>query len=130
MKNRNSKNIVIKANNTEPIRVIYKKVGQIPKIMVLDNVFKLKKFVVKRNLDIIPYQTVYILCNNKEAMKNMTPNIVFGFKSIKGDFILVNIDVDQREFKSLSAEDITWYASDLINKSFNKKTISKLKRKI
>lgn len=117
---KNSKNgyITIKANNTVPIRVLYKKVGQIPKIMVLDNVFKLKRFIIKRNLDIIPYQTAYIICNKKELMKNMTPNIVFSFNSIKGDFILVNIDEDKREFKSLSAEDITWYASDLINKSF------------
>ena len=59
----------------------------------------------------------------------MTPNIVFSFNSIKGDFILVNIDEDKREFESLSAEDITWYASDLINKSFKKKNIAELKKK-
>lgn len=118
MKNSKNRYIAIKANNTTPIRVLYKKVGQLPKIMVLDNVFKLKKFIVKRNLDIIPYQTAYIICNKKELMKNMTPNIVFSFNSIKGDFILVNIDENKREFESLSAEDITWYASDLINKSF------------
>lgn len=118
MKNSKNRYITIKANNTAPIRVLYKKVGQLPKIMVLDNVFKLKRFIIKRNLDIIPYQTVYIICNKKELMKNMTPNIVFSFNSIKGDFILVNIDEDKREFESLSAEDITWYASDLINKSF------------
>ena len=57
----------------------------------------------------------------KEAMKNMTPNIVFSFKSIKGDFIVVNIDEAEREFESLSAKDVTWYASDLINKSFLKR---------
>lgn len=118
MKNSKNKYIAIKANNTTPIRVLYKKVGQLPKIMVLDNVFKLKRFIIKRNLDIIPYQTAYIICNKKELMKNMTPNIVFSFNSIKGDFILVNIDEDKREFESLSAEDITWYASDLINKGF------------
>lgn len=118
MKNSKNRYIAIKANNTTPIRVLYKKVGQLPKIMVLDNVFKLKRFIIKRNLDIIPYQTAYIICNKKELMKNMTPNRVFSFNSIKGDFILVNIDEDKREFESLSAEDITWYASDLINKSF------------
>ena len=118
MKNSKNRYIAIKANNTAPIRVLYKKVGQLPKIMVLDNVFKLKRFIIKRNLDIIPYQTAYIICNKKELMKNMTPNIVFSFNSIKVDFILVNIDENKREFESLSAEDITWYASDLINKSF------------
>ncbi|MFG6318839.1 MAG: hypothetical protein K1W33_03105 [Clostridia bacterium] len=129
MKNSKNRYIAIKANNTAPIRVLYKKVGQLPKIMVLDNVFKLKRFIIKRNLDIIPYQTAYIICNKKELMKNMTPNIVFSFNSIKGDFILVNIDEDKREFESLSAEDITWYASDLINKSFKKKNIAELKKK-
>ena len=128
MKNSKNRYIAIKANNTAPIRVLYKKVG-LPKIMVLDNVFKLKRFIIKRNLDIIPYQTAYIICNKKELMKNMTPNIVFSFNSIKGDFILVNIDEDKREFESLSAEDITWYASDLINKSFKKKNIAELKKK-
>ena len=129
MKNSKNRYIAIKANNTTPIRVLYKKVGQLPKIMVLDNVFKLKRFIIKRNLDIIPYQTTYIICNKKELMKNMTPNIIFSFNSIKGDFILVNIDEDKREFESLSAEDITWYASDLINKSFKKKNIAELKKK-
>lgn len=129
MKNSKNRYIAIKANNTSPIRILYKKVGQLPKIIVLDNVFKLKRFIVKRNLDIIPYQTAYIICNKKELMKNMTPNIVFSFNSIKGDFILVNIDENKREFESLSAEDITWYASDLINKSFKKKNIAELKKK-
>ena len=121
MKNRSSKSLIIKANNTEPIRVLYKKVGQMPRIVVIPNVFILKRFIIKRKLDIIPYQTTYILCNNKEAMKNMTPNIVFSFKSIKGDFIVVNIDEAEREFESLSAKDVTWYASDLINTSFLKR---------
>ena len=61
MKNSKNRYIAIKANNTAPIRVLYKKVGQLPKIMVLDNVFKLKRFIIKRNLDIIPYQTAYII---------------------------------------------------------------------
>lgn len=126
MKDKKEQYIAIKANNTEPIRVLYKKVGQVPKIMVIDNIFKLKRFIVMRNLDIIPYQTTYIICNNKNLMKNMTPNIVFSFNSIKGDLILVNIDEEKREFKSLSQEDITWYASDLINKSFKNKPIIQL----
>lgn len=129
MKNRNDKYINIKANNTEPIRVLYKKVGEVPKVMIIDNLFKLKRFIVQRNLDIIPYQTAYIICNNKELMKNMTPNIVFSFNSIKGDFILVNIDKNKREFKSLTQEDITWYVSDLMNKSFNNIDIIKISLK-
>lgn len=118
---RNKKSITTKANNTEQIQILYKKVGQLPRIMVINNVFKLKTFIVKRNLDIIPYQTAYIICNNKKLMDNMTPNIVFSFNSIKGDFFLVNIDKTEREFKSLSKNDIAWYANDLINRSFIKR---------
>ena len=121
MKNSRKQYIINKANNSEPIRVLYKKVGQVPKVMIIDNVFKLKKFIVERNLDIIAYQTTYIICNNKKLMNNMTPNIVFSFNSIKGDFILVNIDKNKREFESLTEEDIIWYASDLINKSWRKR---------
>lgn len=33
--------------------------------------------------------------------------------------IIVNIDKKEREFKSLSQEDIIWYSQDLINKSSN-----------
>lgn len=124
MKSSKKQYIINKANNTAPIRVLYKKVGQIPKVMIIDNVFKLKKFIVERNLDIIAYQTTYIICNNKKLINNMTPNIVFGFNSIKGDFILVNIDKDKREFESLTGEDIIWYSSDLINKSFKSKSIT------
>lgn len=121
MKSSKKQYIINKANNSEPIRVLYKKVGQVPQIKIIDNVFKLKKFIVERNLDIIAYQTTYIICNNKKLMNNMTPNIVFSFNSIKGDFILVNIDKNKREFESLTEEDIIWYSSDLINKSWRKR---------
>lgn len=120
---RNKRTITTKANNTEQIRFLYKKFGQLPKVIILDNIFYLKKFVIKEDLDILPYQTSYIICRKQELVKNKMPNIVFSFNSIKGDFFLINIDKKEREFKSLSQADITWYASDLINKSFKKKKV-------
>lgn len=112
-----------KANNTHSVRVLYKKSGQVPTVKIIDNVFKLKKAIVKKNLDIIPYETVYIVCTNKKKQdKNISPNIVLDFYNIKGDLILVDIDKNNREFKGLSQEDIIWYSQDLINKSFNNNT--------
>lgn len=119
---KNSKDITIieKSKNNSPIRILYKKTGRIPEVKIIGNVLKLKKAVIKKRLDIIPYETVYIICNNKKNQdKTKSPNIVLDFYSITGDLILVDIDKNKREFKGLSQEDVIWYAQDLINKSFN-----------
>lgn len=116
-KNNLDKYLETKAKNTNSIRVLYKKSSQIPEVRIIDNVYKLKKAIIKRNLDIIPYKNLYIICNNKNLRETMPYNIILSFKNIKGDLILVDIDKTKREFKSLSQEDIIWYSQDLINKS-------------
>ena len=113
-----------------PIRVLYKKVGQVPEVKIINNVSKLKKSIIKNNLDIIPYQTVYIICYNKKSMEYMKPNIFLSLKRIAGDFILIDIDKKKHEFKSLTQENIIWYTKDLINKApintFKKVNIPKI----
>lgn len=47
----------------------------------------------------------------------MFPNIFLPLKRILEDLIVVNIDKKEREFKSLSQEDIIWYSKDINNKS-------------
>ena len=110
-------NIPSKAKNNSLIRVLYKKQGQAPEVKIINNVFKLKKAIVKRNLDIIPYEKLYIICNSKKSMLGRKSNIILTFNSVYGDMILVNIDKKEREFKGLSQEDIIWYSQDLIKKS-------------
>lgn len=100
-----------------PIRVLYKKVGQVPEVKIINNVSKLKKSIIKNNLDIIPYETVYIICHNKKSMEYMKSNIFLSLKRIAGDFILIDIDKKKHEFKSLTQENIIWYTKDLINKA-------------
>ena len=114
-------NITSKAKNSTAIRVLYKNVGQVPMVKIVNNVFKLKKAVINKKLAIIPYQNVFIICNNKKEMKKLPLNVVFGFTHIAGDFIVIETDTKKREFKSISYENITWFTSDLINKSFNYK---------
>ena len=129
MKNKNNlKYLEAKANNTNSIRVLYKKSGQAPEVRIIDNIFKLKKAIIKRNLDIIPYKNLYIICNNENLRKYMPSNIVLTFKNIKGDLILVDIDKNKREFKSLSQEDIIWYSQDLITKSPNNTSSTSVKK--
>lgn len=108
-----------KAKNNTPIRVIHKKAGQLPTVKIIPNIFTLKKAIVKRELDIIPYESLYIICNSKPLINCMQPNIALPFRSINGDLILVDIDKKEREFKGISQEDIIWYLKDLINKSYN-----------
>ena len=127
IKNTKENKILEKSKNNFPIRVLYKKTGQAPEVKIINNVLKLKKAIIKRKLYIIPYQTVYIICNNKKAVSNKTPNIILTFNSIYGDLILVDINKQKKEFQSLSQEDIMFYSQDLINKSSitnNLKTIT------
>ena len=104
------------SNDNVPIRVLYKKVGQVPKVKIISNATKLKQAIVKQNLKIIPYENLYIICKNPKQIPNMRTNIVLTFCSIYGDFILIDIDRKKREFKSLEQEDIAWFTTDLMNK--------------
>ncbi|MCX4303846.1 MAG: hypothetical protein OSJ66_07570 [Clostridia bacterium] len=118
-KKKYSKTFIDKSKNNTPIRVLYKKTGQPPETRIIDNVFKLKKAIVKKNLTIIPYENLYIICNNIKFIQNEKANIILTFSSIYGDLILVDIDKKSREFKGLSQEDIIWYSQDLLNKTCN-----------
>lgn len=104
---------------TNNIRVLYKKTNKPPEVKIINNVSKLKKAIIKKNLIIIPYESTFIICNDIDFIKNINPNIVLSLRSIYGDMLLINIDRDNRKFKSLSQDDIIWYTEDLINKSYN-----------
>ena len=56
------------SNTKVPIRVLYKKVGQIPEVKIISDVYKLKKAIVQRNLDIISYEKLFIVCHNKRRI--------------------------------------------------------------
>ena len=116
MMNKKDNKIYAKSKNTNSIRVLYKKVGKDPEIKIIPNVFILKKAIVKKQLNIIPYEGAYIICNNNSFNDFMRANIILPLRTIKGDFIIINIDKNERELKSLSQEDIIWFTQNLINK--------------
>lgn len=111
--------LISKSQNKNSIRVLYKEVGKKPEVRIINNIQKLKKEIINKSLIIIPYESAFIICNNQELMKYMPLNIALVLGSVSGDFILVNIDKREREFKSLSQEDIIWYSQSLNNSSFN-----------
>lgn len=118
MKNKKCLNsdITIKTRNSFPIRVIYKKVGQAPEVKIINNVYKLKKAIVQRNLDIIPYEKLFIICHKEKIFDKNFINIYLPLGKVLGDLIVVDIDRKKREFKSLTQEDIIWCTKDLLNK--------------
>ena len=117
MTNKKDNKIYAKSKNTNSIRVLYKKVGKAPEIKIIPNVFILKKAIVKKQLNIIPYEGAYIICNNNSFNDFMRANIILPLRTIRGDFIIINIDKSEREFKSLSQENLLWFTKDLINKT-------------
>ncbi len=122
--------IQAKARNRNAIRVLYKKVGQLPEVKIINNVYRLKKTIVNKNLEIVPYQNVYIICHNKKHMKTMNKNIILDFSHVAGDFLVVEIDRKKREFQSISQENIIWFTEDLMNKTpIAKDTKSKIDMK-
>ena len=113
------KQLLEKARNVGLLRVIYKKPNQEPEVKIIDNLFRLKKAIVEYDLEILPFQNVYIICHNKEQRKGMEQNILLDFCSIAGDIILVQIDKRTREFKSLTQENILWFTEVLNRRSPN-----------
>ncbi len=123
LKNRKQKNkqkdtkLLEKARSKNKLRVIYKAPGKDPEVRIIPNVFILKKAVINRQLDIIPYQNVFIVFNKQKEMQKEPINIILDMCNIKGELIIVQIDKKKREFESLSQENIIWFTEDLINKS-------------
>ena len=113
----NNVRLLEKAKNKNKLRVIYKAPGKDPEVRIIPNVFILKKAVINRQLEIIPYQNVFIIFNKQKEMQKEPINIILDMCNIKGELIIVQIDKKKREFESLSQENIIWFTEDLINKS-------------
>lgn len=111
--------LISKSQNKNSIRVLYKEIKKDPKVKIINNVQNLKKEIINKKLNIIPYESAFIICNNNELMKDMSLNIALILGNVSGDFILVNINKKTREFESLSQDDIIWYSQSLNNNSFN-----------
>lgn len=110
-----------KAKRKDSIRVLYKQTGKNPRVRIIPNVQILKRAIINREFNIIPYQNVFLICNNQDYIKTTPINVVFDFFHISGDLLVVQIDKKTREFKSLSQEDIIWFTNDLNYRSYNTK---------
>ena len=73
---KNKNKLSLKSDNVTktPIRILYKKVGQAPEVKIIDDVHRLKETIAKKNLDIIPYEKIFIICHNKKSSSNVNVN--------------------------------------------------------
>lgn len=110
---------VVKEDNLK-LRVLYKKVGLAPQVKIINDVENFKKSIVLEKLDIIPYKHVFIICNNQEHKTQMPVNVFFSLSNIAGDLLVVDIDKNNREFKSLTLDQILYYSKDLLGSEPNK----------
>lgn len=124
------KSTIPKAKNINSLRVLYKKVGQSPEVKIIKNIYKFKKAIIQKNLDIVPYEKSFIICHSNKLKLPMRPNIFLPLRRIIGDLIVVNIDKKTREFQSISQEDIIWFSKDLTSKSAKNLKITSQQRKL
>ena len=92
------------------------------KVLYLSYIENLRLNDICKNLQLSKNQVIKLRSKGIAHFKHnlellYKANIVLPFRSIRGDLILVNIDPQEREFNSLSQEDIIWFTKDLINKS-------------
>lgn len=101
-----------------PIRVLYKKVGQPSEVKIISDVYKLKKAIIERSLDIIPYEKIFIICHSKKSNSNMFPNIFLPLKRIQGLNEYMLSDTDKKLLMLNISSDYTYNkAIALINRN-------------
>lgn len=112
------------------ICVLYKKIGELPTIKLLENINQIKEQIVKGNLLMIRYDDCIIICDPQKQNKGFVPNIVFTFNNIAGNLILIGYDKKKKDFRSLSNNEIFYYFDDLNRKSFKYNKYKKWKNRI
>ncbi|MGN1299454.1 MAG: DUF3846 domain-containing protein [Candidatus Scatovivens sp.] len=101
------------------IRVLYKEVGQIPKMMLIDNTLRAKQKLVGGLIEVVQYdEDVVLVCNEEGKILNMPPNLVFDYDYIAGNCFVIGDDYERGEFRSLSFEEIEKYTKELNKRSF------------
>lgn len=115
MKDKKYKDIV----SNEPIRVLYKSLGNSPTLKIITNIKGFKKLIINNTLKMVRYENYIIVCINDKQNKCLVPNVVLDFCNISGDFFFIGYDSKTKNFRSLSLEEVEYYINELSRKSFN-----------
>ena len=137
-----SENLTVKEEETEyrkdlevqdvpkgKIRILYKKVGKTPKMMLIDNTLEAKQKLVGGLIEVVQYGDVLLICNEEGKILNLPPNVIFDYDYIAGDCFVIGDDYERGDFKSLTFEEIERYTQELSKRSFIYKKINTEKEK-
>lgn len=103
------------------LRILYKEVGKVPEIKIIDDTLKAKQDLVGGLIEVIPYNNLLIICNEEGKINNLPPNLVFDYDYIAGNCFIVGDDYTKGGFKSLTRDEIIKTRDDLMYKSFRYK---------
>lgn len=111
------------------LKVLYKEVGELPKVLKIENTLEAKQKLVDGLIEVIPYQDALIICNEEGKLLNMDANLIFDYDYIAGNCFIVGDDYQNGDFKSLTSEQIKIFTKDLIKRGLKYDTI-KTKRRL
>ena len=110
------------------LKILYKEVGELPKVMIIENTLEAKQELVNGLIEVIPYKDALIICNEEGKMLNMNANLIFDYDYIGGNCFAVGDDYKNGDFKSLTDEQIEEFNRDFIKRSLkNKNTLQRIK---
>ena len=88
------------------LKVLYKEVGELPKVIKIKNTLKAKQDLVDGLIEVIPYEDALIICNEEGKLLNLDANLVFDYDYIAGNCFVVGDDYINGDFKSLTDEQV------------------------
>lgn len=100
------------------VRIVYKQVGKLPKVKIIDNTLEAKQKLVGGLIEVVPYNDLLLICNDEGKNLNLLPNVIFDYDYIAGDCFVIGDDYRNAGFKSLTIEEIVEVKKDLIHRSF------------
>lgn len=114
----------MKPNNNK-IKILYKKVGELPEVKNINNTLEEKQKLVNGLIEIIDYDDdILLICNEEGKILNMEPNLLFDYDYIAGDCFFIGDDYKNADFKSLTDEQIEKIKLNIKNHSYKMKNIN------
>lgn len=111
----------------EKLKIVFKAVGEEPKIMEIDNTLEAKQKLVGGLIEVVPYKNdLLLICNEEGKITNLKPNLKFDYDYIVGDCFVVGDDYENGDFKSLTEDEIKTVIEDLKERSFELEEVEEL----
>lgn len=89
--------------------ILYKKVGEKPVPMKIDNTLEAKQKLVGGLIEVVDFDDILLVCNEEGKLLNLRPNLAFPYDYIAGDCFLIGDDFEHGEFKSLTKDEVIKY---------------------